>query len=63
MIQELLIVNEDIRSFIMQRKDSGAIRKAAVQNGMVTFREHGIQKALKGITSIEEVLSNTQVDL
>ena len=62
-IQELLIVNEDIRSFIMQRKDSGAIRKAAVQNGMVTFREHGIQKALKGITSIEEVLSNTQVDL
>ncbi len=63
LIQELLMVNEEIRSLIMQRKDGGTIKKAAIAQGMKTFREHGIEKVLKGITTIEEVLSNTQVDL
>ena len=62
-IQELMIVDEEIRSLIMQRKDGGSIKKHAVQNGMYTFRDHGIDKVLKGITTIEEVLSNTQVDI
>ncbi len=62
-IQELMIVDEEIRSLIMQRKDGGSIKKHAVQNGMRTFRDHGIDKVLKGITTIEEVLSNTQVDI
>ena len=62
-IQELMIVDESIRSLIMQRVDGGTIKKHAVQNGMKTFRDHGIDKILKGTTSIEEVLSNTQVDI
>jgi general secretion pathway protein E len=62
-IQELLMVNEEIRSLIMQRKDGGTIKKQAVQDGMRTFRDHGVEKILKGITTIEEVLSNTQVDI
>ena len=62
-IQELLIVTEDIRTLIMQRKDGGTIKKLAVQEGMRTFRDHGVEKILKGITTIEEVLSNTQVDI
>lgn len=62
-IQELLMVNEEIRSLIMQRKDGGTIKKQAIADGMKTFRDHGIEKVLKGLTSIEEVLSNTQVDI
>lgn len=62
-IQELMIVDEDIRSLIMQRKDGGTIKKHAVGQGMFTFRDHGIEKVLKGITTIEEVLTNTQVDI
>lgn len=62
-IQELLMVNEEIRSMIMQRKDGGTIKKQAIMDGMKTFRDHGIEKVLKGITTIEEVLSNTQVDI
>ena len=62
-IQELLIVNEDIRTLVMQRKDGGTIKRQAVQDGMRTFRDHGIEKILAGITTIEEVLSNTQIDL
>ncbi|MBK7843080.1 MAG: type II secretion system ATPase GspE [Bdellovibrionales bacterium] len=61
-IQELLLITEEIRTLIMQRQDGGTIKKAALRDGMKTFREHGIQKVLKGISSIEEVLTNTQVD-
>jgi general secretion pathway protein E len=62
-IAELLTVDEDIRSLIMQRKDGGSIRKLAIQKGMKTFRDHGIQKVLNGITTIEELLTNTQLDI
>ncbi len=61
-IQELLMVSEPIRSLIMQRKDGATIKKVAIEEGMVPFRDHGIQKVLSGLTSIEEILSNTQVE-
>lgn len=63
LIQELLPVTDDIRSLIMQKRDGNTIKKQAVANGMVTFREHGMQKVLAGITTIEELLSNTQLDI
>ncbi|MCB9026862.1 MAG: type II secretion system ATPase GspE [Bdellovibrionaceae bacterium] len=62
-IQELLIINEGIRSLIMKRKDGNTIKKQAIAEGMKTFRDHGIHKVLNGVTSIEEVLTNTQLDL
>jgi general secretion pathway protein E len=62
-IGEILMVNDEIRSLIMQRRDGNTIRKAAIAGGMKTFRDHGIQKVLTGITTIEELLSNTQLDL
>ena len=62
-IQELLIVNDPIRKFIIQNSDGQTIKKTALQQGMITFRSHGIQKIIEGHTTIEEVLANTQVDL
>ncbi|KHD87744.1 MAG: pili biogenesis protein PilB [Bdellovibrio sp. ArHS] len=62
-ISELLIVTDDIRSLIMQRKDGNSIKKQSVANGMKTFRDHGVQKVLAGITTIEELASNTQLDI
>ena len=62
LIMELLVLDDEVRSVVMQQKDSGTIKKLAEKNGMITFRDHGISKVLKGITSIEEVLTNTQVD-
>lgn len=62
MIQELLLVTDNIRSLIMQKNNSSLIKAAALKEGMQTFREHGIQKIFEGITTIEEILTNTQVD-
>ncbi|MEM7647530.1 MAG: ATPase, T2SS/T4P/T4SS family, partial [Pseudomonadota bacterium] len=63
LIQELMVVTEEVRSLVMQRKDSGTIKKKAVEQGMKTFRDNGVAKVLQGITTIEELLSNTQEDL
>lgn len=63
LIQELLVVTEEIRTLVMQRTDAGTIKKKAVEQGMLTFRDNGIEKVLKGITTIEEVMANSQVDL
>ncbi|MBC6415954.1 MAG: type II secretion system ATPase GspE [Bdellovibrionales bacterium] len=62
-IAEILIVNDNIRSLILKNSSGTLIKRKAVEEGMLTFREHGFQKALQGLTSIEEVLSNTQLDI
>lgn len=62
-IQEIMLINDDIRSLIMKRADGATIKKEAIKHGMITFRDHGIQKVLSGITTIEEVLTSTQMDV
>ncbi|MDE0119245.1 MAG: type II secretion system ATPase GspE [Bdellovibrionales bacterium] len=62
MIQEILVTDEDIRVLVMNHKDSHSIKKKALKKGMVTFRQNGIEKICKGITTIEEVVYNTQLD-
>ncbi|MBX3022411.1 MAG: type II secretion system ATPase GspE [Bdellovibrionales bacterium] len=62
-IQELMLINDDIRTLIMQRADGATIKKEALRHGMTTFRDHGIQKVLQGVTTVEEVLTSTQMDL
>lgn len=62
LIEEFLEVTDEVRTLISRREDGGTIRKKAIEQGMQTFREHGIYKAKQGITSIEEVVANTQVD-
>ena len=62
-IAEILIVNDEIRSMILKSSSGNAIKKKAMEQGMLTFREHGFEKAAEGLTSIEEVLSNTQLDI
>ena len=62
-ISEILIVNDEIRSLILQSASGSDIKKKAIEQGLVTFRDHGFEKAAQGQTSLEEVLSNTQLDI
>lgn len=53
---ELLVINDPIRELISQRAPSRMIRKVARENqGMKTLREDGVEKVLKGITTIDEL--------
>lgn len=55
-IREVLAINDDIRQLIMSRANAAQIKEKAVKNGMTTMIEDGLGKALKGITSLQEVL-------
>lgn len=61
-VVELLMITEEVRQLILQKKDGGTIKKMAISQGMKTLREDATRKVLMGITTIEELLANTQVD-
>ncbi|RME75736.1 MAG: type II/IV secretion system protein [Planctomycetota bacterium] len=54
-IAELLVFNEKIRQFILQKAPSNVIRNFVIQMGMQTFLHDGIRKIKEGITTVEEV--------
>jgi general secretion pathway protein E len=58
-IYELLLVNDAVRSLTLQRSDAGAIRRAAIESGMVSLRADGARKCMLGMTTPEEVLMAT----
>jgi len=59
-ISEVLEVDEDIRKLVLAKADTSSIERAAVQAGMLTMNQDGVQKALAGLTTIDEVLRVTQ---
>lgn len=61
-IFEVLQVTPKIRELIAEKNDSDVIARVAVEEGMTTMLEDGLQKVAKGITSFEEVLRVTKVE-
>jgi general secretion pathway protein E len=55
-IFEIMVMNESMKGLVLQSFDSNRIRKQAVQDGMITLRQDGIQKVLDGVTTVEEIL-------
>ncbi len=62
-IHEFLTMDEDIRNLVMKNVDATTLKRAAMAKGMVTLREDGVQKALRGLTTLEEVMLITQEDV
>lgn len=56
MICEVLVVNEKISSLVAKNASIELIHAQAVEDGFVGLFENGINKALDGITSLEEIL-------
>ena len=54
-IFELMIMNNKIRELAFQGAATQEIRRAAVSGGMQVMFEDGVAKALRGITTLEEV--------
>lgn len=55
-IQEVLYIDDRIRTFIIDRKPEPFIRQYAMENGMVSLIEDGLAKAAKGWTTASEVI-------
>jgi type IV pilus assembly protein PilB len=56
-IFELMAMNSTIREMTFNREPTQQIRKKARQTGMRTLLEDGLAKALRGTTTLDEVLS------
>ena len=59
-IVELLVMDDEVRRAVMRHAGMDEIETLARQAGMVTMYEDGIAKALRGETTIEEVLRVTE---
>jgi general secretion pathway protein E len=60
-VLELMPMNDAVRAQMLDRAESNAIEKVALENGMRSMFEDGIRKALAGVTSIEEIMRATRV--
>ncbi len=52
---EVLKISRDVRKLIVDQADSETIRQLAIKEGMTTMFEDGLQKALVGLTTLDEV--------
>jgi general secretion pathway protein E len=55
-IFELLIISDSIKKMVMTGADASSIKEQAIKEGMITLLHDGAQKAVKGLTTLEEVL-------
>lgn len=61
-IYELLAVDEAVRAAVLERRGANLIKSDAIKRGLVTLRADGASKVAEGVTTIEEVLRQTQTD-
>ncbi len=59
---EILRVTERLHDLIVGRESTRAIRKRAMDDGMLSLQHSGWEKILKGVTTLEEVLRVTAAD-
>jgi type IV pilus assembly protein PilB len=59
-IYELLIMDSKIKDMVTAKMSASDIKKKAIELGMRTLFQDGIEKAKKGLTTIEEVLRVTE---
>src|SRR5947208_9186075 len=54
-LYEVMQMSEEIERLTVERASADAIRTVAVQQGMMTLRDDGLEKARMGITTLDEV--------
>jgi type IV pilus assembly protein PilB len=58
---EVLEITKSIRDLIIKRQDADVISQKAIEEGMTTMLDDGLEKVIKGLTTIEEVLRVTKI--
>jgi len=62
-IFEVLAMTEKIEELAVRKAPASEIKKQAIQDGMMTMTQDGLLKALKGITTIDEVMRVTTTEI
>jgi type II secretion system protein E len=61
-IYELMVTTNEIRELANERVSSWKLMQCAVEQGMLSLRQDGWRKVLKGTTSVEEVVRAAKAD-
>ena len=59
-IYELLVMDDSLRDMVTANPDVNHLRKLCRERGLVTLREDGFQKVIKGLTTVDEILRVTE---
>ena len=59
-IYEVLPMTDPLRSLVMKHATATDLRDEAIREGMLTMYEDGLRKAVRGVTTLEEVLRVTR---
>jgi len=62
-IYEFFLMSQPIKELVLQKASADAIRKTAIELGMRTMREDGLEKVKTGQTTLDEILRVTQEDV
>ncbi len=49
-------ITEDVRELILSGASAIELRRKALEEGMISLRQSGLQKIREGVTTIEEVV-------
>ncbi|SDD15604.1 type IV pilus assembly protein PilB [Terribacillus halophilus] len=58
-VHEMLVVDDKIRELLIQQSSVDAIKQTALENGMKMLVDDGLEKAVQGMTTVDEVLRIT----
>ena len=53
---ELMVIDDRLRELIARPATTDELRAAAIDGGMTTMLQDGVEKAMEGITTVEEVM-------
>jgi type IV pilus assembly protein PilB len=59
-IYEMLVMDDSLRDMVTRNPDVTQLRKLCRERGLVSLREDGFQKVLKGQTTVDEILRVTE---
>jgi type IV pilus assembly protein PilB len=59
-IYELLVMDDNLRDMVTRNPDVTQLRKLCRERGLVTLREDGFLKVMKGLTTVDEILRVTE---
>jgi type IV pilus assembly protein PilB len=59
-IYELLVMDDHLRDMVTRNPDVNQLRKLCRERGLVSLREDGFQKVMKGQTTVDEILRVTE---
>jgi len=62
-IYELMVIDEELQDMVLRKADVNQLKHRAVEKGMASLRQDGMEKVKLGWTTIEEVLRVTQDEL